>query len=112
MVDADIAVEAISALVGEDIQPKVNEVSSNIKAIYDTLGIMQEAIQAFNDIPFMDLEVPDGEELDRAISVAAELASTLDPSAYVRTVRAIRGPVLDLMAEQIAGDRAGGVSPL
>ena len=47
-----------------------------------------------------------------AIVLAAELAATLDPSAYARTVRAIRGPVLDLMAEQIASDRSAGVSPL
>ena len=45
-------------------------------------------------------------------SIASELASTLDPSAYQRTIRKLRGPVLDLMAEQVAGDRAAGRSPL
>jgi enoyl-CoA hydratase len=64
------------------------------------------------DVGFLDEVVPDGEELERAVSVAAELASTLDPSAYARTVRAIRGPVLDLMATQIAADRSAGTSPL
>ena len=64
------------------------------------------------DVGFIDEVVPDGQEADRAVVIAAELAATLDPSAYIRTVRAIRGSVLDLMAEQIASDRAGGVSPV
>jgi enoyl-CoA hydratase len=64
------------------------------------------------DVGFLDEVVAEGEELERAITVASELASTLDPSAYARTVRAIRGPVLDLMATQIASDRAAGTSPI
>ena len=64
------------------------------------------------DVGFVDEVVTDGDELDRAVADAAELASTLDPSAYARTVRAIRGPVLDLMAEQIASDRSSGASPV
>jgi len=64
------------------------------------------------DVGFLDEVVPEGDELDRAIVVATELAATLDPSAYERTVRAVRGPVLDLMAEQIAGDRSAGTSPV
>ncbi|HUV19171.1 MAG TPA: enoyl-CoA hydratase-related protein, partial [Ilumatobacteraceae bacterium] len=64
------------------------------------------------DVGFLDEVVPDGDELDRAVAIAAELAATLDPSAYARTVRAIRGPVLDLMEQQIAGDRSAGVSPV
>lgn len=64
------------------------------------------------DVGFVDEVVAEADLLERAITVAEELAATLDPSAYARTVRAIRGPVLDLMAEQIASDRAGGVSPV
>ncbi len=64
------------------------------------------------DVGFIDEVVPEAEVLDRAIAVATELASTLDPSAYARTVRAVRGPVLDVMAEQIASDRSAGVSPV
>ncbi|HSP27333.1 MAG TPA: crotonase/enoyl-CoA hydratase family protein [Ilumatobacteraceae bacterium] len=64
------------------------------------------------DVGFIDEVVPEGTELERAVTVAAELAATLDPSAYARTIRAIRGPVLDLMAAQIAHDRTAGSSPL
>jgi enoyl-CoA hydratase len=64
------------------------------------------------DVGFVDEVVAEGEELERAIAVASELASTLDPSAYARTVRAIRGQVLDLMAAQIAADRSAGTSPV
>jgi hypothetical protein len=49
---------------------------------------------------------------ERAVAVASELAATLDPSAYQRTIRILRGPTLDLMAEQVAADRAAGRSPL
>jgi enoyl-CoA hydratase len=64
------------------------------------------------DVGFVDEVVAEGDELDRAVAVAAELAATLDPSAYARTVRAVRGPVLDLMTEQVANDRSAGVSPV
>ena len=64
------------------------------------------------DVGYIDEVVPADDVLERAVAVASELASTLDPSAYQRTIRKLRGPVLDLMAEQIAGDRAAGRSPL
>ncbi len=64
------------------------------------------------DVGFLDEVVPEGQGLERTVAVAAELAATLDPSAYARTVSAVRGPVLDLMEEQIARDRAAGISPL
>jgi enoyl-CoA hydratase len=64
------------------------------------------------DVGFLDEVVPDGDALQRAVIVATELAATLDPSAYQRTIANIRGPVLDTMAEQIARDRAAGTTPL
>jgi len=64
------------------------------------------------DVGSLDEIVDEADVLDRAVVLAEELATTLDPSAYSRTIRAIRGPVLDAMAEQIASDRAGGVSPV
>jgi enoyl-CoA hydratase len=64
------------------------------------------------DVGFIDEVVPADDVVDRAVAVAGELAATLDPSAYARTVKVLRGPVLDLMGEQIASDRAAGVSPV
>lgn len=64
------------------------------------------------DVGFIDEVVPPDEVLDRAVAVAAELAATLDPSAYARTVRVLRGGVLDTMADQIASDRASTTSPV
>lgn len=64
------------------------------------------------DVGFVDEVVPAGEVLERAVAVAADLASTLDPSAYQRTVRKLRGDVLDLMAAQVASDRASNNSPV
>lgn len=57
-------------------------------------------------VGFVDEVVEVDAVLDRAVAVAAELAATLDPSAYARTVAKLRGGVLERMDEQIAADRA------
>jgi enoyl-CoA hydratase len=64
------------------------------------------------DVGYIDEVAPASDVLERAVAAAAELASTLDPSAYQRTIRKMRGPVLDLMAQQIAADRTAGTSPV
>ena len=64
------------------------------------------------DVGYIDEVVPAGDVLDRAVAIATDLATTLDPSAYQRTVRKLRGPVLDLMESEIAADRAAGTSPV
>jgi len=58
------------------------------------------------DVGFLDEVVPAEQVLDRAIEIATELAETLDPQSYAKTVAKVRGPVLGLMGEQIAADRA------
>jgi enoyl-CoA hydratase len=62
------------------------------------------------DAGFLDEVVAPEALLATAVASAAELAATLDPSAYRATVRKFRGPVLDTMAAQIASDRAAGVA--
>ncbi|MEX2627912.1 MAG: crotonase/enoyl-CoA hydratase family protein [Ilumatobacteraceae bacterium] len=63
------------------------------------------------EVGFLDEVVPAEALLETAVERAAELAGSLDPNAYARTVAALRGPVLDRMAEQLASDRAAGVTP-
>jgi enoyl-CoA hydratase len=58
------------------------------------------------DVGFLDEVVPADRVLDRAVEIATELAETLDPSAYGRTVEKVRGGLLTEMAEQIAADRS------
>jgi enoyl-CoA hydratase len=58
------------------------------------------------DVGFLDEAVPADRVLDRAVEIATELAETLDPSAYGRTVQKTRGALLDRMAVEIAADRA------
>lgn len=58
------------------------------------------------DVGFLDEVVAADRLLDRAVEVATELAETLDPSSYARTVQKVRGDVLDRMVAQIAADRA------
>jgi enoyl-CoA hydratase len=60
------------------------------------------------DVGFLDEVVPADDLLERAVAVATELATTLDASAYQRTVAKLRGPALDQMAAEIAHDRAAG----
>lgn len=63
------------------------------------------------DVGYLDEVVPADELLERAVAVAADMAATLDPSAYGRTVDALRGEVLATMEAQIAADRASTVPP-
>ncbi len=58
------------------------------------------------DVGFLDEVVPADQVLDRAVVVATELAETLDPPSYARTVAKVRGAVLDQMSAQIAADRS------
>ena len=53
---------------------------------------------------FLDEVVP-ADELLAASIVRARQMSALDRRAYARTVRALRGPTLDRMEQQIANDR-------
>jgi enoyl-CoA hydratase len=58
------------------------------------------------DVGFLDEVVAPERLLERAVDVAAEMASTLDPSAYAGTVAKLRGEVLSVMEAQVAADRA------
>lgn len=62
------------------------------------------------DVGFLDEAVPAADVLDTAVARATTLAG-LHGKAYAGTVRAVRGPVLSTMAEQIAADRAAGRAP-
>jgi enoyl-CoA hydratase len=64
------------------------------------------------DVGYIDEVVPADEVLERAVAVATDLAVTLDPSAYQRTIAKLRGPALEQMAAEIARDRAAGTSPV
>jgi DNA repair exonuclease SbcCD ATPase subunit len=67
--------EAISRIVDEDVQTKVGETRENIRALYDTLGAIEEAIQSINAIPFVDLEVPGSEEIAAVRTGMEEIAT-------------------------------------
>ena len=58
------------------------------------------------DVGFLDEVVPADQVLDRAVQVATELAETLDPPSYARTLTKTRSEVLDRMTAQVAADRA------
>jgi enoyl-CoA hydratase/carnithine racemase len=62
-------------------------------------------------VGFVDEVVPAADVLAAALERAHDLAATLDRRAYAGTVAALRGPVLDTMARQIAADRAAGTAP-
>ena len=52
------------------------------------------------NVGFLDEVVPADDVLDRAVAVAADLATTLHPKAYAITVTSMRGRMLALMAAQ------------
>lgn len=58
------------------------------------------------DVGFLDEVVPADRVLDRAVEIATELAETLDPVSYRKTVEKMRGDLLDRMVAEIAADRA------
>jgi enoyl-CoA hydratase len=58
------------------------------------------------DVGFLDEVVPADRVLDRAVEIATELAETLDPSSYRRTVVKVRGDLLAEIDAQVAADRA------
>ncbi len=57
------------------------------------------------DAGFLDQVVPEAEVLPAAIAAAAAMAATLQPAAYVGTIRAFRTATLDRMTEQFRADR-------
>lgn len=67
--------ETISRIVDEDVQTRVGETRENIRALYDTLGTVEEAIQAFNAIPFVGLELPGSEEIAAVRTGMEEIAT-------------------------------------
>lgn len=67
--------EAVSRIVDEDVQTRVGETRENIRALYDTLGAIEEAIQAINAIPFVGLEVPGSEEIAAVRTGMEEIAT-------------------------------------
>ncbi len=60
------------------------------------------------NVGFLDEVVPADDVLDRAVAVAADLASTLHPTAYALTVTSMRGRMLALMAAQCNEFRTAG----
>ena len=58
------------------------------------------------DVGFLDEVVAADQVLDRAVQVATELADTLDPPSYARTLAKTRSEILDRMTAQVAADRA------
>ncbi len=56
------------------------------------------------DVGYLDEVVTHADVLDTALAHAQSFAE-LDARAYAVTIRALRGPAIDLMGEQIASDR-------
>lgn len=104
VVEANIAVEALSRIFDTDIRSEVETLRGNVRAVYDTLGLIQETVESINDIPFIDLEVPGAEELGRVLSGMEEVASRADEisnSIQQRKAELIDGAVTEI-AEPLA----------
>ena len=58
------------------------------------------------DVGFLDEVIAPDQLLDHAVTVAADLAATLDPKAYAGSIKAFRGDTLATMDAQVAAARA------
>lgn len=76
--EKEIVLEAASLIVGEDVRPALQEASDSIRSVYDTVGALEEAIQTFNAIPFIDVEVPGAEPLGNLRTGMEEVATTAE----------------------------------
>lgn len=63
LADTNLVLEVVSRIVGEDIEPNTDRARDNFVAIYDTVVAIEEAIEAINSIPFVNLEIPGSEEI-------------------------------------------------
>ena len=57
------------------------------------------------DAGFLDRVVPEKDVLSAAVTAAGVLASTLQPTAYLATIKAFRTATIDRIAQQIKADR-------
>jgi methyl-accepting chemotaxis protein len=78
--ESSIVLEIVSEILGEDVQPKIDEAADSIRGVYDTLGAIEEAIQAFNAVPLVGLEVPGGEEITQLRTGMEETALAVSDS--------------------------------
>jgi methyl-accepting chemotaxis protein len=78
VLDTEIVVEAISAILGEDVRPLLEEAVASFRAVYDLIGTVEEAINTFNSIPLVGLEVPGTEELAQVRTGMEEFATEVD----------------------------------
>lgn len=61
------------------------------------------------EVGYLDEVVAPDEVLDRALEVADGLAATIDLRAYAATLKLLRGPMLERLAEEAESFRQGGV---
>lgn len=92
--EANLAVEAISTLVGEDIRPKIDQIRKSYRSVYDTLAAIQEVVRAVNALPFLDLELPGDEELEQARTGMEDIGAE---------VQALNTKLTDRKAEIVGG---------
>jgi chromosome segregation ATPase len=90
--EANLVLETISMLVGQDVRPKIDSAADSIRAVYDTLAAIEEAIDSFNAIPFVGLAVPGSEEvaqLRTGMEDAAVEVNTLIESSQQKKVATV-----------------------
>jgi len=122
LADTNLILEAVSLIVGEDIEPNTDRVRDNFVAIYDTVVAIEEAIEAISSIPFVNLEIPGSEEIasirtgmEEIAAGVAELKDEIQQRREERAenlVEAIGTPInrlngrVEEMASRIAGIEA------
>jgi hypothetical protein len=60
----------------DEVSPQIQEVTTSVRAVYDTLGAASEFIDSLNSIPFLGLDVPGETQLAAAQQLMVDVVTT------------------------------------
>jgi hypothetical protein len=63
LAETSVVAEALNLIFDVDVEQGVNKAGDSIRSIYDTLVAIEETIEAINNIPLLNIEVPGSTEI-------------------------------------------------
>jgi len=63
LAETSVVAEALNLIFDVDVEQGVNKAGDGIRSIYDTLVAIEETIEAINNIPLLNIEVPGSTEI-------------------------------------------------
>ena len=78
LAETTVAVEALNLIFDVDIEQTLSKAGEGVVSIYDTVVAIEEAINAINGIPLLNIEVPGSTEIAAIRTGMEELAVSVD----------------------------------